>query len=151
MKVPFEETGGGRPQPSTPAARPLGRALGRGARGRCPECGAGALFEGFLAVRPICRVCGTELHHHRADDLPPYLTILVVGHVVVSGLLLTERLLAPPMWVEAAVWLPLTLLLSLALLRPFKGAVVALQWALRMHGFGRAAAAPPSLLPPKAV
>lgn len=149
MKVPFEDGGSGGPRPAP--ARPerlLGRSLLRGARGRCPACGTGALFDGFLTVRPTCRVCGEEFHHHRADDLPPYLTILIVGHVVVSGLLLTERLLAPPMWVEAAVWLTITLVLSLALLRPLKGAVVALQWALRMHGFGAAAA--PLSLPPKA-
>jgi uncharacterized protein (DUF983 family) len=147
MKVSFEDGGSGGRRADR-SARPLGRALARGARGRCPACGGDALFDGFLTIRPVCRVCGEEFHHHRADDLPPYLTILIVGHVVVSGLLLTERLLAPPMWVEAAVWLPLTLLLSLVLLRPLKGAVVALQWALFMHGFGRAPT--PFSLPPKA-
>lgn len=150
MKVPFEDGGsGGRAEPpAEPPARPLMRALGRGFRGRCPECGVGALFEGYLTVRPSCSACGEAFHHHRADDLPPYLTILVVGHVVVSGLLITERVYAPEPWIQMAIWLPVTLLLSLALLRPLKGGVVALQWALGMHGFGRAATALP--LPPKA-
>lgn len=139
MKATFEESGGGRaPTPAARPDRPIVRAIGRGLRGRCPECGDGALFDGFLSVRPACAACGEPLHHHRADDLPPYLTILIVGHVVVTGLLLTERLLAPPIWLETIVWLTVTAALALALLRPLKGAVVALQWALFMHGFGRA-------------
>jgi len=147
MRVFFEDGGGGGgPRPTSP--RPLGRAVGRGLRGRCPGCGAGALFDGYLAVAPACRACGEELHHHRADDLPPYLTILIVGHVVVTGLLVCERLYAPPVWLETSVWLAVAAFLSLALLRPLKGGVVGLQWALRLHGFGRST---PSLsLPPKA-
>ena len=149
MKVSFEDGGGGGRRPDArPPERPLARALARGARGRCPACGAGRLFEGYLTVRPTCSVCGEDYRPHRADDLPPYLTILIVGHLVVSGLLVTERAFAPPMWVEAAIWLPATVLLALALLRPVKGAVVALQWALLMHGFGRTP--PPLTLPPKA-
>ncbi|NLH79359.1 MAG: DUF983 domain-containing protein [Phyllobacteriaceae bacterium] len=147
MRVSFEDGGGGGPRAAAP--RPLARSIGRGLRGRCPSCGAGALFDGFLAIRPICRVCGEELHHHRADDLPPYLTILIVGHVVVSGLLVCERLFAPPVWLETVVWLGVAGLLSLALLRPLKGGVVGLQWALGLHGFGRGASAsiPSSPLP----
>lgn len=148
MKVSFEESGGGRaPSPMPRPARPIACALVRGFRGRCPACGTGALFSGFLTVVPACRVCGEEFHHHRADDLPPYLTILIVGHVVVAGLLLTERLLAPPIWLDTVVWLAVTAGLALALLRPIKGAVVALQWALFMHGFGRIAR--PLPFPPK--
>ena len=140
MKVPFDDggSGGGEPARQTPPARPVKRAILRGARGRCPQCGTGSVFAGYLAVAPSCTVCGEELHHHRADDLPPYLTILVVGHLVVSGLLVTERLYRPEIWVQMAIWLPMTLLLALALIRPIKGGVVGLQWALRLHGFGRA-------------
>ncbi|MDK9694840.1 MAG: DUF983 domain-containing protein [Siculibacillus sp.] len=116
------------------------RAILRGAQGRCPVCGTGHVFDGYLTVAPACSVCGEELHHHRADDLPPYLTILVVGHVVVSGLLLTERLFTLEIWVQMAIWLPMTAALALLLIRPIKGGVVGLQWALRMHGFGRIAA-----------
>lgn len=140
MKVPFEEggAGGGRePARVEPPARPLGTAMARGFRGRCPVCGEGKLFAGYLAIAPTCSACGEAFHHHRADDLPPYLTILVVGHVVVSGLLITERLYRPEIWIQMAIWLPLTAGLALAVIRPIKGAVVGLQWALRMHGFGR--------------
>ncbi len=142
MRVPFDDGGSGggrRDEPEAAPPRSVKRAMLRGARGRCPVCGAGAIFDGYLAVAPTCAVCGQELHHHRADDLPPYVTILVVGHLVVSGLLVTERLYRPEIWVQMAIWLPLTALLALALIRPIKGGVVGLQWALRMHGFGRPA------------
>jgi uncharacterized protein (DUF983 family) len=141
VKVPFDEGGGGgarrEPERSEPPARPVAPAILRGLRGRCPACGTGPIFAGYLAVAPSCSVCGEELHHHRADDLPPYLTILAVGHVVVSGLLVTERLFRPEIWVQMAIWLPVTALTALAVIRPIKGGVVGLQWALRMHGFGR--------------
>ncbi|TBW34321.1 DUF983 domain-containing protein [Siculibacillus lacustris] len=141
----FDDGGpGGRPAPTPPprSNRPLGPALWRGWRCRCPNCGEGRLFAGYLTVVPACSVCGEAFHHHRADDLPPYLTIMVVGHVVVTGLLITDRMFVPPVWLETVIWLPVTAILGLALLRPIKGAVVALQWALAMHGFGRAATVP---------
>ena len=140
MKVQFEDGGSGgarEPKPEVAPPRPLPRSILRGLRGRCPVCGTGAVFAGYLAVAPSCAVCGEELHHHRADDLPPYLTILIVGHVVVSGLLVSERLFRPEIWVQMAIWLPTTALLALLLIRPIKGGVIGLQWALRMHGFGR--------------
>ena len=141
MKVQFEDGGGGGgPERREPTPRPVKRSILRGLRGRCPVCGTGRVFAGYLAVAPACDVCGEELHHHRADDLPPYLTILVVGHLVVSGLLVTERLYKPEIWVQMAIWLPTTALLALLLVRPIKGGVVGLQWALRLHGFGRPAA-----------
>jgi uncharacterized protein (DUF983 family) len=110
--------------------------LWRGFRGKCPQCGTGKVFSGFLKVAPTCAACGEPLHHHRADDAPPYFTMLVVGHVVVAGVLAVEQAWRPEIWVHAALWMPLTILLSLALLPRIKGALVALQWALRMHGFG---------------
>jgi len=76
------------------------------------------------------------LHHHRADDFPAYLVILIVGHIIVPLQLLTEQFLAPPLWLHLAVWLPTTLALTLGLLQPMKGAIVAVQWRLGMHGFG---------------
>lgn len=142
MKVQFEDggSGGGRdPGREEPPMRPLSRSVLRGLRGRCPVCGTGPIFTGFLKVAPACEVCGEELHHHRADDLPPYLTILLVGHLVVSGLLVTERLFHPDVRLQMAIWLPVTALLALLLVGPIKGGVVGLQWALRMHGFGRPA------------
>ncbi len=112
-------------------------ALRRGALGRCPHCGEGKLFRGFLAVAPSCEHCGEAFHHHRADDLPAYIVIVIVGHVVVGGMLSAETHGNWPVWWHVALWPTLTVVLSLLMIRPIKGAVVALQWALRMHGFGR--------------
>jgi uncharacterized protein (DUF983 family) len=105
---------------------PLPVAILRGLRCRCPVCGQGRVFSGYLTVVPFCATCGAPLGRARADDAPPYFTIFVVGHVVVLGMLSLEQKAHPPLWVHAAIWLPLTLLLSLALLRPFKGATVGL-------------------------
>ena len=118
--------------------RPLGPALRRGLACRCPACGKGALFQGYLRVRPHCPACGAALHHQRADDGPAYLTILIVGH-----------LLAPSLLAVYTVWRPspLTLItlfglgcvaLSLLLLPRMKGLMIAMQWARRMHGFADA-------------
>ncbi len=107
----------------------------RGARLRCPSCGRGKLFRAYLKVVDECPRCGEELHHQRADDAPPYFTMLIVGHVVVAGIMTVERVYAPESWVETAIWLPVTLILSLWLLPRVKGALIGLQWALRMHGF----------------
>jgi uncharacterized protein (DUF983 family) len=113
-------------------------AMLRGLRGRCPNCGKGRLFGAFLKVADQCPVCGETLHHHRADDAPAYFVILIVGHFVVPWSLAVEIAYAPPLWLHFSIWLPLTLIMSLALLQPIKGAIVAWQWAQRMHGFGSA-------------
>jgi uncharacterized protein (DUF983 family) len=76
------------------------------------------------------------MHHQRADDAPPYFTMVIVCHVIVGGVLLLEQTYAPPTWVHLALWLPLTVIMSLWLLPRIKGSLVGLQWALRMHGFG---------------
>ncbi|MET7241931.1 DUF983 domain-containing protein [Methylobacterium sp. EM32] len=110
-------------------------AMWRGFRNRCPHCGEGRLFGRFLKVRETCEACGTELHHHRADDLPPYLVIFVVGHLAGIGILETEMRLDVPLWFQMTFWPGLALIASLALLQPTKGAVVGLQYALGMHGF----------------
>lgn len=103
---------------------------------RCPACGRGRLFSGFLKVRPHCEACGEELSHHRADDLPPYIVITIVGHVVVGANLAIESAAEWPLWTHMVLWPLLALVMCLALLQPVKGAVVGYQWALRMHGFG---------------
>src|SRR5215210_6061708 len=95
------------------APQSLKTTLWRGLTGRCPHCGEGRLFRAFLKPKDQCDVCGEELHHQRADDFPAYLVIVIVGHLVV----------------------PLTLALSLLLIQPVKGAVIALQWHTGMHGF----------------
>jgi uncharacterized protein (DUF983 family) len=115
--------------------RDVAQAMWRGFRGRCPACGEGRLFRTFLKVNESCSACSEELHHHRADDFPAYLVIVIVGHIVVPLVLAVETHLAPSYWIHLALWLPLTLGLSLALLQPVKGVVVALQWFLGMHGF----------------
>jgi uncharacterized protein (DUF983 family) len=115
--------------------RPLPQAMLRGAGRKCPACGVGKLFRAYLKVADHCPHCGEALHHHRADDAPPYFTIVIVGHVIVSLVLTVEMAYRPPLWVHAAIWLPLTIVMSLLLLPPIKGALVALQWALLMHGF----------------
>ncbi|MFG1462873.1 DUF983 domain-containing protein [Xanthobacter sp. DSM 24535] len=117
------------------AERPLGRSLARGALGRCPNCGAGRMFSSYLTVLEACPVCDEELHHHRADDAPPYAVIFVVGHIVVPLLVLVEEIFRPAVWIHLVTFLPLTLALSLALLPVLKGALIALQWSRRMHGF----------------
>jgi uncharacterized protein (DUF983 family) len=110
-------------------------ALKRGFRGRCPRCGEGRLFRAFLKTADNCSVCGQDFTPHRADDLPAYLVIIIVGHVVVPLALVIETNYSPPLALQLSIYLPLTLFGSLALLQPVKGAVVGLQWALRMHGF----------------
>jgi len=116
--------------------RDLWSAMKRGFRGRCPRCGEGRLFRAFLKVDGNCSACGLDFTPHRADDLPAYLVIVIVGHIVVPLALMIETNFAPPVALQLAIYLPLTLILSLLLLQPVKGMVVGVQWALRMHGFG---------------
>ena len=118
------------------AARRVPAALWRGILHRCPACGRGSLFRAFLKVADACPACGEDLSHQRADDAPPYVTILVVGHLILASVVGVDIAYAWPMWLHAAVWFPLTVGLCLAFLPSAKGALVGLQWALRMHGFG---------------
>ncbi|MDR3468965.1 MAG: DUF983 domain-containing protein [Xanthobacteraceae bacterium] len=116
--------------------RDVWQAMARGFRGRCPNCGEGHMFRAFLKVADHCPACNEDLSHHRADDLPAYLVIVIVGHFMVPLALWIETNYAPPVALQLAIYLPLTLVGSLVLLQPVKGAVVGLQWAVRMHGFG---------------
>jgi uncharacterized protein (DUF983 family) len=115
--------------------RSIWTALKRGFRGRCPRCGEGRLFRAFLKTADHCSACGQDFTPHRADDLPAYLVIVIVGHFVVPLALMIETNYSPPIALQLAIYLPLTFIASLVLLQPVKGAVVAVQWALRMHGF----------------
>ncbi|UFN49807.1 DUF983 domain-containing protein [Roseomonas sp. OT10] len=115
--------------------------LGRGAVNRCPVCGEGRVFQGYLTVVPECSVCHAPLGSLRADDAPPYFTIFLVGHLLVPVVFWVERNWEPPMWVHMAVWLPLFAIASTLLLRPVKGATVGLMLRL---GFGGSAPAPAS-------
>lgn len=93
------------------------------------------MFPRYLKVVDACPCCGEELHHHRADDAPPYFTVFAAGHLIVPVMLGVERAAAPPLWLHLAVFLPLTVVLCLWLLPIFKGATIGLQWANYMHGF----------------
>ena len=116
--------------------RPLGPALLQGWRRKCPNCGTGPMLRGYLKVRDACPVCGEDLHHHRADDGPAYLTILIVGHLMAPAILLAFVEFRPDPLVLFSVFAVGTVALSLFLLPRLKGAIVAYQWARRMHGFG---------------
>ena len=116
--------------------RQLGPAMRRGWARRCPSCGSGPLLRGYLTVRESCPVCGEALHHQRADDGPAYLTILIVGHLMAPLILFVFTKFRPDPLVLASVFSVGTVALSLYLLPRLKGALVALQWAKRMHGFG---------------
>ena len=130
-----EQVFGGEHHSGRPA-RPLWSALSRGFVARCPKCGLGRLFHGFLKVVDRCNHCGEDLHHHRADDLPAYLVVVIVGHIVIGAFMSFEAVTTLSTWQHLVIWVPLTIIASVALLRPVKGAVVGLQWAFYMHGFG---------------
>jgi uncharacterized protein (DUF983 family) len=108
----------------------------RGLRLRCPSCGEGRLFRAYLKVNDSCAHCGEALHHQQADDAPPYLVILIVGHLVIPGAVAWQIAAEPSLWLYMSVIGALTVGLSLWLLPRMKGAVVGIQWANRMHGFG---------------
>lgn len=118
-----------------PSPRALGPAVLRGWRRRCPDCGAGPMMKGYLTVRDSCPVCGTDLHHHRADDGPAYLTILIVGHLLAPALFWAFVTFRPDPMILASVFTVLCTGLSLYLLPRLKGLIVGFQWAKRMHGF----------------
>ena len=125
----------------TEGARNRGKAglhLMRGLLGRCPACGHGALFRTFMKVAHGCSTCGEAFHHHRADDFPAYLTIVLIGHLVVPLAMYVEIAFTPAYWIHGLIWTPLVLALSLGTLQPLKGLIVALQWHMGMHGFAAA-------------
>lgn len=118
------------------AERPLKPALKRGWRRRCPNCGNGPLLSGYLKVADHCPVCEQEYHHQRSDDGPAYITILIVGHVMIPLLLVFYEVLNMEPLVMASTLTVICVALSLWLLPRIKGAFIALQWARRIHGFG---------------
>ena len=109
---------------------PLWTALRRGVTGRCPVCGQGRIFNGYLSVAPECSVCHAPLGVLRADDAPPYIVIFLAGHLLLPPIFWIEKAYEPPMWLHMVVWLPLFAVVCTLLLRPVKGAVVA--WMLRL-------------------
>ena len=126
---------------------PIGVALARGAMARCPACGQGRLFDGFLTLARECSACHAPLGRIRADDAPPYFTIFLAGHLLVPGVFWVEKAYHPPMWLHMAVWLPLFAIVCTLLLRPVKGAVVA--WMMRLGLTGDEQGAPVAVVVPR--
>ncbi|SLN49156.1 hypothetical protein TRL7639_02715 [Falsiruegeria litorea R37] len=125
-------------QTAPPATdRPTWPAVFKGYRRCCPNCGKGKLLHSYLKVNDACSVCGQELFHHRADDGPAYLTILIVGHLMAPALHVAYAQYRPEPLTLFAIFALGCLSLSLYLLPRLKGVIVAYQWARRMHGFGK--------------
>lgn len=110
------------------------RVIGRGLSCRCPRCGRGNIFLRYLKPADTCTVCGEPYGHIRTDDIAPYFTILVVGHLIVPSMLLTEQMFAPPLWVHWSLWPPLTLVAALLVLPRVKGAIISWMWWLGIRG-----------------
>jgi uncharacterized protein (DUF983 family) len=102
--------------------------IGRGLACRCPRCGKGKLFSGFLTLRPRCENCGFDYDFADAGDGPAVFVILIAGFLVVFGALVLEFVYQPPVWVHMALWIPLILIVTVLPLRPMKGLMIALQY-----------------------
>ena len=109
-------------------------ALLRGLGRRCPGCGEKPAFRNYLKQVTVCEGCGAALGEISADDIPPYVTIFIVGHIIVPLILVVEQVYEPAEWLQMAVWPTLTLLLTLALLPFIKGGVLGVMWSLSMKG-----------------
>lgn len=99
-----------------------------GIAGRCPRCGQGRLFHGFIALRPNCEACGLDFAFADAGDGPAVFVMLLAGFLVVGLALWTEITFSPPIWLHLAIFLPLTAIVCLGMLRPLKGVLIALQY-----------------------
>jgi len=122
----------GSPQLRPEAKRPVGRSLVRGFAGRCPECGKGHIFQGYLKVRDACESCGHDLDQYPSDDGPAYFTILIIGHLVVAPLLVLSFVWKASLWVVVpGTVIPLAIITLLALPR-IKGAVIGMLYAMRI-------------------
>ena len=125
-------------QPNLPDAAspwphpPIATAIGRGLLGRCPACGKSHLFNGFLRIVAECAACHAPLGLARADDAPPYIVILITGHVIVPLVFMADRMGESPVWLLSAIFLPLTAFMAIGLLRPIKGGTVGLMVTLDM-------------------
>ncbi len=115
------------------------KAMTWGFKGRCPACGHAPLFGRFLKPVPICDACGQDWSHQCADDFPAYIVILLLGHLIVPLVIEVNHWFAPSVTAQMILWPSLTAVLALLLLQPVKGAVIGLQWAKYMHGFGESA------------
>lgn len=109
-------------------------AIRRGFKRLCPNCGEAKIFAGYLKLKKNCPHCKAPIGEIRADDLPPYLTIFIVGHLVIPALLFVEATWRPDLWLQVTVWPLIALALCLSLLPILKGAVVGLMWSMGMKG-----------------
>ena len=99
-----------------------------GLKGKCPRCGRGSLFSGLLTVRPSCSACGLDLSKQDAGDGPAVFIIFILGAIMVPLALVVEFKLTPPLWVHIIIWPPVVLGGAIAMLRPLKGLMIALQY-----------------------
>jgi len=104
-----------------------------GLKGRCPHCGRGKLFKGFIGVRDKCSVCGLNFDFVDSGDGPAIFIMFIVGFIIIPAIIATEIWFRPPYWVHALLWGPGVLLLSAGLLRPLKGVLIALQYKHQAH------------------
>jgi uncharacterized protein (DUF983 family) len=125
----FPVISGGQQECMVAEGKSIWMGIKRGLARRCPNCGEGKLFVGYLKIRSPCDFCGLNTDAFLSDDFPPYLTILVVGHVLVPLFVWTDLSLTPPIWVQCVIWLPATLILCLLVLPYMKGATIGLCWA----------------------
>ena len=116
--------------------RSVPQAMWRGTLCRCPHCGQGKMFRAYLKTAEQCDVCGEELSHHRADDFPPYIAITIVGHIIIFLMLHLDMTYHVQPITYVVTMVPLAIVLPLAMLPSIKGAIVGLQWANHMYGFG---------------
>lgn len=124
------------PVPPDTADRPLGPALARAVRGRCPACGEGRLFARFLKPAAACGHCAQRWDIHSADDFPAYIVIILLGHILLPLMIEVNAVLDVPLAVQAALWPGLALILAIVLIQPAKAAVITYQWSRRMQDFG---------------
>lgn len=103
-------------------------AFSAGLRCRCPRCGKGPMFDGYLTTRERCEVCGLEIAAHDSGDGPAVFIIFILGALVVPMALMLESAISPPLWVHGIIWGIVILGGSIGLLRPFKGVLIALQY-----------------------
>jgi uncharacterized protein (DUF983 family) len=108
-----------------------------GASGKCPNCGEGPLFAGFLSVAPKCARCGYDFSKVDSGDGPAVFVIFIAGFIAAFGVMFTEIAYRPPLWLQAVIWLPVAAILCLAFLRPIKGLMIAAQFANRASEAGR--------------
>jgi len=120
--------------PHTLPRRPLGLAIRRGVNYRCPSCGEGRLFSRYLKVVPACEACGHDLSQYRADDGPAYLTILLVGHLVIAPMFFFPVMWEASPWIVAPIALTALTALVLIVLPRVKGGFMGLLWANRISG-----------------